>query len=343
MEIYRFPEQKIIRTENQFSRQLLDRFLEQTVAASSPFTGYLKLVGDDAAVYFLFFLNSAPYAAGRYSGSKPVSYTIRELGAHLAGSASESMTVTLCQTDPVLLKCMLLFLQEEPTIKTPTMMIDLDYIVRQIGDAGANALITLKHENSFSFFFFKQGKGAVAHYGDREYERPEGMTVEEEMLLYAFQPGAKVDAYIFRDMQTAEAEDAGQLDRSSLLDILAGGGVAASTPAAPSPSVEKASTIGQKTKPPTVVLTVEAGPQKGARFTVTLPCTIGRKESDIILDDSKVSRRHAELKIIESKLFIADLGSTNGTRVNGDPVSLKQLSPNDLILFGETCLRITPA
>ena len=112
------------------------------------------------------------------------------------------MSVTLCETDPVLLKSMLLFLQEEPAVKAPPSLLDFEYIVRQIGEVGAHAMIALCRDNKINFFFFRDGKGALAYYADLAFERPEGMTIDEEMLLYAFQPGDKVQAYIFRDMIT---------------------------------------------------------------------------------------------------------------------------------------------
>ncbi len=344
MDSYQFPEQKILCSEKPFSRDLISALLAQVSSPDSPLTGYIKFVGSDATIYFLFFLKGSPYAAGRYAGGKPVSYTIRELGAHLSTSAAESMTVTLCQTDPVLLKCMLLFLQEEPAIKAPTSMIDLEYIVRQIGEGGAHALITLCRERTFNFFFFKDGRAATVHYSDLEFERPEGMTVDEEMLLYAFQPGAKVEIYVFRDMVTEEAGDAGLLDSSALLDLLAGGDQKAGEVEPKAlPEAEKTGMLRQRSKLPTVVLNVETGSQQGERFTVTLPCTIGRRDCDLILNDGQISRLHAELKILENKLVIEDQGSTNGTQVNGESITTKKLSPRDVITLGETNLRITPA
>src|SRR5215470_7138484 len=40
-------------------------------------------------------------------------------------------------------------------------------------------------------------------------------------------------------------------------------------------------------------------------------------ECDVVLESGKVSRRHAEIVVRDGKLFIHDLGSTNGTRLNG--------------------------
>ena len=51
------------------------------------------------------------------------------------------------------------------------------------------------------------------------------------------------------------------------------------------------------------------------------PLVIGRlPECDVVLNDSNVSRRHAEIRRSGDGVFLTDLGSTNGTRVNGAPV-----------------------
>ena len=59
----------------------------------------------------------------------------------------------------------------------------------------------------------------------------------------------------------------------------------------------------------------------GKRFALTHDTTIGRDpSSDICVDMSFVSRQHAHISRRESHWFIEDLGSRNGTHVNGTPV-----------------------
>lgn len=344
MDSYQFPRQRVLCDENPFSRELLNSLLEMVYSASPPFTGYLKFAGDEDSLDFLFFFNGAPYSAGRYIHGKPVRLSIRELGGHLAATAAESMSVTLCATDPVLLKNMLLFLREEPDIKAPTSLIDLEYVVQRIGEAASNAMIALYRDKKINFFFFKDGKGALAHYSDLAFKQPENMTVEEVLLLYAFQPGEKVQAFVFRDMPATDAEDASRLDKDSLYQLLtAGNPKNRATDIAALPGLSGGGVIRQKPKPPSFMLLVESGPLQGERFVVTLPCTIGRRDCDLILDDHCISRRHAEIKTVENELVIEDLGSTNGTRVNGEPVTRKSLVPNDLIAIGPINLRIQPA
>lgn len=64
---------------------------------------------------------------------------------------------------------------------------------------------------------------------------------------------------------------------------------------------------------------------------------IGRsRESDVIVDDRRVSRRHLELRwLAESARFLAvDLGSSGGTRLNGHPIKQCTLEAGDVISLG---------
>jgi hypothetical protein len=69
--------------------------------------------------------------------------------------------------------------------------------------------------------------------------------------------------------------------------------------------------------------------------------TIGRSKSvECVLRDPNVSRRHAELRRAESGDWtIADLGSTNGVKVNGRRVSSTRLSPGDEVTVGTTTFK----
>jgi hypothetical protein len=80
-------------------------------------------------------------------------------------------------------------------------------------------------------------------------------------------------------------------------------------------------------------------PGKGARrVSVTgAPMHIGRApECELVLKDSRVSRRHARLQARGGVLVLTDLGSTNGTRVNGHRVTEVVLGVGDRILVGDT-------
>lgn len=70
---------------------------------------------------------------------------------------------------------------------------------------------------------------------------------------------------------------------------------------------------------------------------------VGRDKSlKIILDDNSVSRKHAEIALSREGWQICDLGSTNGTYINGKKLSrgFFNILPNDIIQFGEIALRV---
>jgi hypothetical protein len=74
------------------------------------------------------------------------------------------------------------------------------------------------------------------------------------------------------------------------------------------------------------------------------PIRIGRApECELVLRDSRASRRHARLAARNGLLVLTDLGSTNGTRVNGHRVSEVVLGAGDRITIGESVLTIEPA
>lgn len=63
--------------------------------------------------------------------------------------------------------------------------------------------------------------------------------------------------------------------------------------------------------------------------------TVGRGlNNDIILEDTRVSRHHAQLRYRARRFWIADTGSTNGTFVNGEQVAERALRDGDIISLG---------
>jgi FhaA, N-terminal domain/FHA domain len=82
--------------------------------------------------------------------------------------------------------------------------------------------------------------------------------------------------------------------------------------------------------------------EDGAVRTVALTSdsvTIGRlAECDVVLTDKGASRKHAQLKRRNGTWTITDLGSTNGTRLNGQTIQSRELSDGDKITIGTTML-----
>ena len=76
----------------------------------------------------------------------------------------------------------------------------------------------------------------------------------------------------------------------------------------------------------------------GQRYLLTGPVTvIGRgSEADIIVDDSGVSRRHLEIRLTQGHAIATDMGSTNGTYVEGHRVDAATLLDGNTLTVGRT-------
>lgn len=83
-------------------------------------------------------------------------------------------------------------------------------------------------------------------------------------------------------------------------------------------------------------LVIRKGPGAGERFFIDRPkLTIGRDpQHDIFLNDVTVSRTHAVLESHASDVTVEDVGSLNGTYVNGVRVERAALGDGDLVQIG---------
>jgi len=88
---------------------------------------------------------------------------------------------------------------------------------------------------------------------------------------------------------------------------------------------------------PAATLEVREPGRLSRRVTFAGPMRIGRSsECELAIRDPKASRQHARLHARDGVLVLSDLGSTNGTRVNGQRVREVVLGHGDRILIGET-------
>lgn len=132
-----------------------------------------------------------------------------------------------------------------------------------------------------------------------------------------------------------------------LLGLLAGGGVYGLRKFGHWPGAQGGAT-GSATKlagpgkaaPSRSALVTTAGPLTGKRFEISETVMIGREGGDIVIDDMEVSRCHAEVKANNGQLVLTDLGSSNGTKLNGRRVSSQVLTDGDLIELGGSAFLI---
>lgn len=101
---------------------------------------------------------------------------------------------------------------------------------------------------------------------------------------------------------------------------------------------------GQRKRERTWSLSVEKGPKelRGVSIVVRGPVIVGRNSgADIVIGAGYVSGRHARFSLMGQNLFVEDLGSTNGTAVNGqfinEPTALRN---GDTVNVGDVAIRV---
>lgn len=98
----------------------------------------------------------------------------------------------------------------------------------------------------------------------------------------------------------------------------------------------------------TVVTPTQSGPfprrQSHPRPRPATIVSIGRSpDSDFVIDDRTVSRHHATIRKESDFWILVDIGSTNGTRVNGDRIDGRAvIKPGDELGFGAATARFDP-
>ncbi len=91
-------------------------------------------------------------------------------------------------------------------------------------------------------------------------------------------------------------------------------------------------------------LVVEVTDASGARRRIEFSdarITVGRGNVQLRVSDPLVSRLHLEIERVRDRVIVKDLGSTNGTFVNGRTVSAEFVTAADEIRIGNTVLRVT--
>ena len=88
-------------------------------------------------------------------------------------------------------------------------------------------------------------------------------------------------------------------------------------------------------------LVLVAGGAEGTEYALERPSTtVGRgPDVDLPFPDDAMSRQHAAFEVQAMGVRVRDMGSTNGTQVNGQRISAAELKHGDKITIGEHCFQ----
>src|SRR5579862_9321236 len=95
--------------------------------------------------------------------------------------------------------------------------------------------------------------------------------------------------------------------------------------------------------PRSFVLRFISGKYQGGEFPIVpeRQIVVGRSSDlDMVLVEDMVSRKHARIAMQNDQIWIEDLGSTNGTFVNGEKIKRARLKEGDRVLIGTSILKV---
>jgi hypothetical protein len=172
---------------------------------------------------------------------------------------------------------------------------------------------------------------AYLHPQDFAAFQPVRAQIEQEMATYLSDLAAERGFTMLEHPRVALAED-GAVPRRSIQVVaeLANSQTAETTQVM---SATVAQTAPARRGHAMLLLQTPSGPQPIPVESTT--ATVGRGlGNDIILEDTRVSRHHAQLRYKARRFWVTDLNSTNGTFVNGARVSETALRDGDVISLG---------
>ncbi len=108
-------------------------------------------------------------------------------------------------------------------------------------------------------------------------------------------------------------------------------------------TAQKAPTTGSGPRTRTFVLRFISGKYQGGEFPIVpeKQIIVGRSSDlDMVLVEDMVSRKHARIAMQSDQIWIEDLGSTNGTFVNGEKIKRARLKEGDRVLIGTSILKV---
>lgn len=113
--------------------------------------------------------------------------------------------------------------------------------------------------------------------------------------------------------------------------------------APPLPSMRPSQTGQQAVAARSYVLRFISGKYQGGEFPIVTdrPIVVGRSSDlEMVLVEDMVSRKHARIAMQADQIWIEDLGSTNGTFVNGEKIKRARLKEGDRVLIGTSILKV---
>ena len=256
--------------------------------------------------------SSAPYVAGLQEGQ-----ALRPVPLHDFVARARQLEDPFCRLvscDKALVLLTAVHFTKRPDLGGSLKLINPAHILRILAKEERDAAIALEHDGARTLLFLHKGRPARLFFG-RPAEDPGQGSLEERLLLWAFDRVADTRVEVFSELHVAPDADAGC-------------------------SFERLRDEARPPPPATVMVSMDDREIRRRPFTAP-EMIIGRDPRvDIFVDNLGVSGHHARLWWDRGRFMLADLGSSNGTTVNGRRIESTPISEDDEIRIGKFLLRL---
>ncbi|MEE8368135.1 MAG: FHA domain-containing protein [Thermoanaerobaculia bacterium] len=309
----RFPPGEVVLAPTLFQKDLFGRIDELLADGQCP-QGRLELEAGRSRLTCLVH-RSAPIMAGLLEGDLYSRVPLHEFAVR-ARQLGESQC-SLIRTDNSQLLMAAVHFSRRPSLQASTELVDPAHVLAVLARKGEDAALAFERRGSRTLLFLSKGEPAHLFFGEPRDDLGSG-TLEERILSFAFSsaaPDTKVE--VFTNLHLQADPDAGK----SFLEL--------AQTAEPPPPV-------------TVFIHLEDGEEVRQRNFTPPSMTIGRDLTgvDLFIDNLAVSRHHARLNWERGDFIIEDLGSSNGTKLNGTAITRAVVTPGDRVEIGKFVLTL---
>lgn len=257
---------------------------------------------------------SAPYLAGleeerRFSQVPLYDFVTR-------GRQLEGAVCSLVRTDSPLVLMTAVHFCKRPMLQGSTRLVDPAHVLDLLASERRDAAIAFERAGRRTLLFLKGGEPARLYFGDPEDDPGPG-SLEERILAFAFAGDAEpCRVEVFTDLQLEPDPDAG----SSLVEL--------ARSSQPAPPID-------------ICVHYPDGRELRRRPFAGPEMIIGRDPTvDLFIDNLAVSRKHARITWDRGHFVLEDLGSANGTFIDGKPVTRATLGADQEVEIGKFQLSI---
>jgi len=315
----------------------------------------------------LFVVNGSPYGAGRLAGSGVSFHEIREFFAAYARHPQSPLSFLVA--DKRLLLGLMVVFRHRPALQFTTDLVDMEEVLRKLEARGGDAIVGIRAGDEWAITICAKGKPVGNYFPPSGADALQEPTTAEQLLVYVFsRPPGGVTVDVYEETRVSPAGDAALVTpetRGRLTEVYLAVAKRVETEEMPRLEMERP-VVGDVSEerdesfvasalrpervegPPPVAPAPPAPVFKGPIPEVHLflgekplgtfsmskgELTIGRNPgNDILIENVGVSRRHAVIKWTGDNAVVEDLGSANGTFVNGQKITSRPLQDGDEIL-----------